>query len=88
MDRDHDQVSALKAPPRLTNSQWQIFTALTGEWKTARQIASDAGIATPYANEGAARLANQLVRLGLAEKDHAHRLPVWRHSATMRSLVR
>lgn len=73
---------------RLTQPQQRILTILTSEWKTAAQIASDVGMTAAWAPAAAAKYANQLVRLDLAEKGGSHRQPVWRHSPPFRTLLR
>ncbi len=61
---------------------------LTAEWKTARQIASDAGMTAAWARATAAKYANQLVKLDLAEKGGPYHSPVWRHPSAFRTLLR
>lgn len=88
MGRDHNRSSNAPEPSRLTNGQRRVLVALTAEWKTAWEIVGDGDVATQTARERAARHANELVKLGLAERSDAYRNPVWRQSAVLRDLVR
>lgn len=73
---------------RLTESQRRVFAVLTNEWKTVWQIVTDAGLATQTARDSAGRIANELVKLDLAEKCGPYHRPVWRQSKTLRNPVR
>lgn len=75
-------------PTRLTTRQRQIFSALTAEWKCARQLASDAGIVTSSPHESARIYANQLVRMHFAEKGGTHAHPFWRQPHIVRTIVK
>lgn len=86
VSRDRDQLLGPLEVPRLTTGQRRIFNALTAEWKTASQFVDSNATATEIA--GAARHANELVKLGLAEKSDTYRNPAWRQSAILRDLVR
>ena len=54
----------------------------------AHQIIIDTGTASPTARDSAGRIANELVKLDLAEKGGSHHRPVLRQSAILRNLVR
>ncbi len=88
MGRSHVRSSDALELPRLTSGQRRVLAALTAEWMTARELVGDADIATQTALESAARHANELVKLGLAERSSGHRNPVWRQSAVLRDLVK
>ncbi len=88
MGRDHDQSSSPIDVPRLTTGQRRVFNALTAEWKTAAQIVGGDDPASALECASAARHANELVRLGLAEKSGTYQKPLWRQSAILRDLVR
>ena len=78
---------AATALTRLTERQQQIFGVLTDEWKSSGQIAHEAGIRTSSSQETAAKYANQLTKLYLAEKGGTRSQPLWRRSAIAKSLV-
>lgn len=74
--------------PRLTHHQRRVFAVLTTEWKTVGQIIIDTGTTSPTARGSAGRIANELVKLDLAEKGGSYHRPVLRQSAILRNLVR
>jgi len=73
---------------RLTTRQWQIFSVMTPEWKTALQLAADAGLTTSSPEESASKYANQLVKIHFAEKGGTRMQPVWRLSIVFQGLVK
>lgn len=68
--------------------QRQVLSILTGEWKTAEQLALDAGFATHSPRDTASKYANQLAKLDLAEKSGDRTSAAWRRSANLRSVVK
>lgn len=88
MDWSLHQAFTVPVLAQLTERQKQIFAALSTEWKSAQQLASDAGFTTHAPHESARKYANQLARIHFAEKGGTRARPMWRQPHIVRSIVK